>query len=65
MVLCVTGIILPEGEEGNGIPELEITDGWYRLKAQIDEPLARAIKKGTIKIGRKIAVTGCRVGAHL
>ncbi|KAK7695063.1 hypothetical protein QCA50_002252 [Cerrena zonata] len=57
MVLVVTNILRPDDD----IPELEISDGWYRLRAQIDEPLARAIKKGAIKIGRKIAVTGCRL----
>ncbi|TFY81492.1 hypothetical protein EWM64_g2524 [Hericium alpestre] len=48
MVLCVSNIIWPElgdGDEGLTVvphPELEVTDGWYRLRAQIDAPLARA-----------------------
>ncbi|CAL1694441.1 unnamed protein product [Somion occarium] len=59
MVLCVSNIIQLSTE--GGIPELEITDGWYRLRAQIDAPLARAIHKGIVRIGGKIAVTGCRL----
>ena len=59
MILCVSNI-LPSKIEGE-IPDLEVTDGWYRLRAQIDDALARAVKKGAIRIGRKIAVTYCRV----
>jgi breast cancer 2 susceptibility protein len=44
-------------------PELEITDGWYRLKARIDAPMARAVERGIIRIGRKIGVAGARVSA--
>jgi hypothetical protein len=42
-------------------PELEVTDGWYRLRARVDQPIARAIRKGHIKVGRKIAVAGAKV----
>ncbi len=43
------------------LPELEVTDGWYRLRAQVDEALARACKKGTVRVGRKLAVVGAKV----
>lgn len=42
-------------------PELEVTDGWYRLRAKIDLPMARAVQKGFIRVGRKIGVAGARV----
>ena len=67
MVLCVSGMTWSEeriAEDGSEIPphpELEVTDGWYRLRARVDEALARAARKGTIRIGRKIAVVGARV----
>ncbi|KAG2756480.1 hypothetical protein P692DRAFT_20765976 [Suillus brevipes Sb2] len=70
MVLCVSNVTwLPAGVTDNGVPipshpELEVTDGWYRLRARVDKPLARAIRKGCIKIGRKIAVTGARLSAE-
>ena len=38
-----------------------MTDGWYRLRAQIDESLARAVRKGILRVGRKIGVAGARV----
>ncbi|KAG1904752.1 uncharacterized protein F5891DRAFT_1012615 [Suillus fuscotomentosus] len=70
MVLCVSNVTWsPVGETDDGFPipshpELEVTDGWYRLRARVDKPLARAIRKGHIKIGRKIAVTGARLSAE-
>ncbi|KAF9245840.1 hypothetical protein BU15DRAFT_70904 [Melanogaster broomeanus] len=70
MVLCVSNITWSSsGCDENGIPlpphpKLEVTDGWYRLRARIDAPLARAVKKGKIKIGRKIAVAGAKLSSE-
>ncbi|KAG2368840.1 hypothetical protein BDR07DRAFT_1390250 [Suillus spraguei] len=70
MVLCVSNVTWsPAGQTDDGSPipshpELEVTDGWYRLRARVDKPLARAIRRGHIKIGRKIAVTGARLSAE-
>jgi breast cancer 2 susceptibility protein len=67
MVLCVSNVLWPEpGIENNGVaelaqPELELTDGWYRLRAKIDAPLARAARKGMLGIGQKIEVVGASV----
>jgi BRCA2, oligonucleotide/oligosaccharide-binding, domain 1 len=67
MVLCISGVTWSEAsltDDGMPIapyPELEVTDGWYRLRAQVDAPLARAIQRGVIRIGRKIGVSGARV----
>lgn len=66
MVLCVSNILWSPEMTDNGIPidahpELEVTDGWYRLKAQIDLQMARAVRKGAIRIGRKFGVAGARV----
>ncbi|KDQ63249.1 hypothetical protein JAAARDRAFT_75716 [Jaapia argillacea MUCL 33604] len=67
MVLCVSNITYSKGGVSpDGVPmeskmELEVTDGWYRLRAKVDAPLARAIRKGIIRIGRKIGVTGARL----
>jgi hypothetical protein len=67
MVLCISGITWSEeGLTDDGMPivphpELEVTDGWYRLRAQVDKPLARATRRGVLRIGRKIRVVGARV----
>ncbi len=65
MILCVSNIIWSEGgRRADGIdrvPELELTDGWYRLRASVDPPMARAIGRGVIRIGRKLGVAAARV----
>ncbi|KAH7910924.1 hypothetical protein BJ138DRAFT_1113634 [Hygrophoropsis aurantiaca] len=70
MVLCVSNITWsPAGIDDDGFPtppfpELEVTDGWYRLRARVDEPLARAIRKGTIRVGRKIGIAGAKLDSE-
>ncbi|KAF7307159.1 hypothetical protein MIND_00509500 [Mycena indigotica] len=67
IVLCVSNITwLDGGMSDDGValpahPELEVTDGWYRLRAQVDAPLARAIRRGVIRIGRKVGVVGAQL----
>lgn len=66
MVLCVSKAIWTEGQRSSDgsvedAPELEVTDGWYRLRAEVDAPLARAIRRGVIRVGRKIGVVGAKV----
>jgi breast cancer 2 susceptibility protein len=67
MILCVSDIAWSEsgvGEDGLPVvphPTLELTDGWYRLRARVDEVLARAARRGVIRVGRKIAVSGASV----
>ena len=69
MVLCVSDITWSQvgvqvGEDGLPVvphPTLELTDGWYRLRTQVDEILARAVRRGVIQIGRKIAISGATV----
>lgn len=68
MVLCISNIVWTEEkgvtEDGSplpSVPTLEVTDGWYRLNAEVDDPLERAIRKGTLRVGSKISVIGCRV----
>lgn len=71
MVLCVSNILWPGGDGAEDdtktqvFPELEVTDGWYRIRAQLDACLARAVKKRRIRIGGKIATVGARVSQLL
>jgi hypothetical protein len=59
MVLCISDIILPE--DSKELPQLELSDGWYRIRTTIDQPLARAVQKGTLRVGRKLAIAGANV----
>ncbi|KAK2461438.1 hypothetical protein APHAL10511_005901 [Amanita phalloides] len=67
MTLCVSDIFWSKGgrtTDGLALdptPEIELTDGWYRLRATIDPPMARAIGRGIIRIGRKLGIAGARL----
>ncbi|VDC05801.1 unnamed protein product [Peniophora sp. CBMAI 1063] len=63
MVLCVSDVIWPPGSSREDVdvrPELELTDGWYRLRAEVDPPLARAARAGKIVRGGKLAFASAR-----
>ena len=42
-------------------PCAKLSDGWYHIRAELDECLARAVRRGRIKVGRKLAVIGAKV----
>ena len=69
MVVCVCGIqrfatpAEADNEEEKSEIMLEVTDGWYRINAQIDAALKRAVESGRIAIGRKLAICGAKVSA--
>lgn len=67
MVLCVSAVLkvttVPQ-EEGATAQEatiLELSDGWYRIRANADPPLQRALNAGRLAVGYKIAISGARV----
>jgi breast cancer 2 susceptibility protein len=67
MILYVAAVHHPDapadGEENAPPPRpyLELSDGWYKILAEVDDCLARAINKGTIQVGRKLAVSGAKL----
>ncbi|GES77689.1 breast cancer type 2 susceptibility protein [Rhizophagus clarus] len=70
MVLCVSDIIKEEvTHEEIGIKEnacktiysLELTDMWYKILADVDQPLQRAISKSKIRIGYKLEICGAKI----
>ncbi|KAH9070787.1 hypothetical protein EDB83DRAFT_2517952 [Lactarius deliciosus] len=69
MVLCVSDITWSQegvqvGEDGLPAvphPTLELSDGWYRLRARVDDILARAVRRDVIRVGRKIAISGASI----
>lgn len=42
-------------------PTFELTDGWYRTRAEVDEALARSARRRKIRLGTKLIVVGARV----
>ncbi|KAF8323921.1 hypothetical protein DL93DRAFT_2104290 [Clavulina sp. PMI_390] len=70
MVLCVSAMWWTAqtiSEDGSVIvlphPTFELTDGWYRVKAEVDEALARAARRRKIRIGTKLIVVGSKLQA--
>jgi breast cancer 2 susceptibility protein len=67
MVLCVSAIVnspveqLADGTNAPDCQSLELTDGWYIIRANIDAPICRALKKGKLRLGYKIAISGAKV----
>ncbi|PWN26897.1 nucleic acid-binding protein, partial [Jaminaea rosea] len=61
MVLLVMAIRSPQEGEASRGPTLDLTDGWYRIIAQLDEPLSRAVGRGKIRAGQKLALQGARL----
>ncbi|MBW0484860.1 hypothetical protein O181_024575 [Austropuccinia psidii MF-1] len=37
---------------------LELSDGWYKIKATVDPVIERVIKRGGLKVGYKLALSG-------
>ncbi|RIA85350.1 hypothetical protein C1645_782072 [Glomus cerebriforme] len=70
MILCVSDIIKEEvnpitlGEIGTKdkiMYSLELTDMWYKIRADVDQPLQRAISKSKIRIGYKLEICGAKI----
>lgn len=64
LVLVVVRV-LNEGDPKKGTNAvIEVSDGWYRLQAVLDTPLSRAVARGKIRSGRKLAISGAKVGCY-
>ncbi|GAA5898352.1 hypothetical protein JCM8208_006954 [Rhodotorula glutinis] len=66
MVLCVSQVRWgdPPDEADNGslvVVGLELTDGWYRIRTNVDETLRRACERGKLVVGSKVAVSGAKL----
>lgn len=55
MVLCVRQILFFDEDEGTSLM-LELSDGWYCIRAEVDEPMRRAIQAGKLRVGHKLAL---------
>ncbi|KDN43004.1 hypothetical protein K437DRAFT_225895 [Tilletiaria anomala UBC 951] len=59
MTLCVYQI--DRSKDGEQIPPVVLTDGWYQIQTKIDETLFRAIVRGRLKVGQKLHISGARL----
>ncbi|KAM0754813.1 hypothetical protein T439DRAFT_309621 [Meredithblackwellia eburnea MCA 4105] len=67
MVLCVTQIRWDTSQEESAgantaeIVGLELTDGWYRIRSNVDLTLRGACKRGKLVVGSKVVITGAKI----
>ncbi|KAH0502499.1 Breast cancer type 2 susceptibility protein-like protein [Microtus ochrogaster] len=72
LVLCVSDVLSPStsGPEASGsetradpksVDTVELTDGWYSVKAQLDPPLVALVKSGRLTVGQKIITYGAEL----
>lgn len=71
---CDQGIlpqeVPPASVDENGDPVLpkpvvELTDGWYRVRAEVDDAILRAIRRGALRVGMKVGIVGAKVCVNL
>jgi len=71
MCLVIVGIIRPPAHsspiKGCSPPSevLELSDGWYKIKAHLDPVLVRVLKRGTLRVGFKLAISGASTEAPI
>ena len=60
MILCVSQV-LSALERDSRTCEVELTDGWYSIRAIFDPPLTLFLRSRKIRIGTKLMVSGARL----
>lgn len=73
LVLCVSQIRWDDAPDDDTavdggvqvIVGLELTDGWYRIRTNVDKTLQSACQRGKLVIGSKVAIMGAKVIAPL
>ncbi|XP_061136842.1 breast cancer type 2 susceptibility protein isoform X2 [Syngnathus typhle] len=60
LVLCVCGVD-SVGPAENACAVVWLTDGWYALRTQLDEPLSQLLRKGRLAEGGKIITHGAQL----
>lgn len=73
LVLCVSEIISlstdisePSSSKTSSVDTtkvavVQLTDGWYAIKAQVDPPLSALLKNGRLTVGQKIVIHGAEL----
>lgn len=48
-------------EESSPPASVELTDGWYAIRAQLDAPLAALLQRGRLAVGQKVVLQGAQL----
>ncbi|XP_051933627.1 uncharacterized protein LOC127608546 [Hippocampus zosterae] len=60
LVLCICGVV-SQDRVANPCAVVWLTDGWYSVKAQLDEPLSALLRKGRLAAGGKLIIHGAQL----
>lgn len=60
LVLCICGVV-SQDQVANPCAVVWLTDGWYSVKAQLDEPLSALLRKGRLAAGGKLIIHGAQL----
>ncbi|XP_019713092.1 LOW QUALITY PROTEIN: breast cancer type 2 susceptibility protein [Hippocampus comes] len=60
LVLCICGVV-SQDQVANPCAVVWLTDGWYSVKAQLDEPLSALLRKGRLAAGGKLIIHGTQL----
>lgn len=73
LVLCVSEVIpsgahlsdahgkKTSGAAASGAAVVELTDGWYAVRAQLDPPLSALLRTGRLGVGQKVVTHGAEL----
>lgn len=72
LVLCVSDIVSSNTNTSEGSGDkasadikkaavVELTDGWYAVRAQLDPPLTTLLKSGRLAVGQKVVTHGAEL----
>ncbi|CAA2969893.1 BREAST CANCER SUSCEPTIBILITY 2 homolog B-like isoform X1 [Olea europaea subsp. europaea] len=73
MVLCISSVgengdpkfgpqsVLSEGDDNATVAKIELTDGWYSVKALLDELLSKKLAAGKLFLGQKLRIWGAKL----
>ena len=62
MVLCVHQILrYDDADDESASVVLQLTDGWYKIRAEVDAPMRRALERGRLRVGQKLGIMYAKV----
>ncbi|XP_012665452.1 breast cancer type 2 susceptibility protein [Otolemur garnettii] len=59
--ICETSNSKTNSEDTKKVSVIELTDGWYAVKALLDPPLLALLKNGRLSVGQKIIIHGAEL----
>ncbi|KAL0479738.1 BRCA2 [Acrasis kona] len=58
MILCIAHI---HDQDGSNISQIDLTDGWYSIRARVDPEISDLIKRRKLQSGQKLKLFGANI----